>query len=210
MRIPAWICIATVTASVLSFTHAAGPMTSNAETKTTATDAIVLGGGCFWCLEAMYQQVPGVTKVTSGYAGGHTEMPTYKEVCNGDTGHAEVVRVEFDPAKLTLDDVLELFWEAHDPTTLNRQGHDVGEQYRSIILYKNDAQKQDAEQSLAAAQKKFSGKIVTQIVPLKVFYEAEGYHQDYFNQNQNQPYCRAVIGPKLEKFKEKLRARHGG
>jgi peptide-methionine (S)-S-oxide reductase len=174
------------------------------------TESIVLGGGCFWCLEAMYQQVPGVIGVVSGYAGGHTENPTYKEVCNGGTDHAEVVRVEFDPAKLTLDDVLELFWEAHDPTTLNRQGHDVGEQYRSIILYKDDAQKAAAEKSLAAAQKNFSDKIVTQIVPLKKFHEGEGYHQDYFSNNPNQPYCRAVIGPKLEKFKEKLRARSDG
>jgi peptide-methionine (S)-S-oxide reductase len=185
-------------------------MNDEAKSKPAKNESVVLGGGCFWCMEAMYQQVPGVTKVVSGYTGGHTEKPTYREVCNGGTGHAEVVRIEFDPAKVTLDDILGLFWGAHDPTTLNRQGHDVGEQYRSVILYENDAQKATAEKSLAAAQKNFSGKIVTQIVPLRKFYKAEDYHQDYFNLNPNQPYCRAVIGPELEQFKAKLRARHGG
>jgi peptide-methionine (S)-S-oxide reductase len=204
------ICVAALATGVLPFTQGAEPMNDEAKSKPAKAESVVLGGGCFWCLEAMYQQVPGVTKVVSGYAGGYTEKPTYKDVCNGGTGHAEVVRVEFDPAKLTLDDVLELFWEAHDPTTLNRQGADIGDQYRSIILCENDAQKQAAEKSLAAAQAKFSDKIVTQIVPLTKFHEGEGYHQDYYNLNPNQPYCRAVIGPKLEKFRKKLRARHGG
>jgi peptide-methionine (S)-S-oxide reductase len=148
--------------------------------------------------------VPGVKSVASGYAGGTTENPTYKDVCSGGTGHAEVIQVEFDPKEVSYDKVLETFWQAHDPTTLNRQGADAGTQYRSIILYNSEAQKVAAEKSKAEAQKHFGRPIVTEIVPLKKFYKAEGYHQNYFRSNSDQPYCRAVILPKVQKFEKKL------
>lgn len=171
---------------------------------TNQTEVATLGGGCFWCTEALFQMLPGVKSVTSGYAGGTTENPTYKEVCSGKTGHAEVIQVEFDPKVISYEKLLETFWEAHDPTTLNRQGADEGTQYRSIILYSNPAQKAAAEKSKAAAQKHFSQPIVTQIVPLTKFYKGEGYHQDFYRSNPNQPYCRAVIRPKVEKMEKKL------
>jgi peptide-methionine (S)-S-oxide reductase len=142
--------------------------------------------------------------VTSGYAGGATENPAYKDVCSGKTGHAEVIQVEYDPKAVSYEKILETFWEAHDPTTLNRQGNDVGTQYRSIILYSSEAQKAAAEKSKAEAQRRFTQPIVTEIVALKKFYKAEGYHQDYFQSNPNQPYCRAVIQPKVEKFQHKV------
>lgn len=160
-----------------------------------------VGGGCFWCTEALYQGVPGVEAVVSGYAGGTTENPTYEQVCSGTTGHAEVVRIDYDPAKISYDRILELFWKAHDPTTLNRQGADVGTQYRSIILYTDDDEKARAEASKAAAQKDFKDPIVTEIVPLKAFYPAEGYHQDFANKNPGHPYLRATLEPKMPKFR---------
>jgi peptide-methionine (S)-S-oxide reductase len=150
--------------------------------------------------------LPGVKSVTSGYAGGTIENPTYKEVCSGRTGHAEVIQIEFDPKVVSYEKILSAFWEAHDPTTLNRQGADSGTQYRSIILYNSEAQKAVAEKSKTDAQKHFSKPIVTEIVPLKHFYKAEGYHQDYYHSNPDQPYCRAVIQPKVEKFEKKLHA----
>ncbi len=150
--------------------------------------------------------LPGVKSVASGYAGGTTENPTYKEVCSGRTGHAEVIQIEFDPKVVSYEKILQTFWEAHDPTTVNRQGADSGTQYRSIILYNSPEQKTVAEKSKAEAQKKFSQPIVTEIVPLKNFYKAEDYHQDYYRSNPNQPYCRAVIQPKVEKFEKKLHA----
>jgi peptide-methionine (S)-S-oxide reductase len=174
--------------------------TSSSQSLETAT----LGGGCFWCTEAVFQMLPGVKSVISGYAGGTTENPTYKEVCSGTTGHAEVIQVQFDPNLITFEELLETFWEAHDPTTLNRQGADVGTQYRSIILFTNDTQKAAAEKSKAEAQKRLEKPIVTQIVPLTKFYPAEGYHQDYYRNNPNQPYCSIVIRPKVEKFERKL------
>jgi peptide-methionine (S)-S-oxide reductase len=173
--------------------------------STNQTETATLGGGCFWCTEAIFQMLPGVKSVTSGYAGGTKENPTYKEVCTGQTGHAEVIQVEYDPKKVSYDKILETFWEAHDPTTLNRQGHDSGTQYRSIILYTDDAQKAAAEKSKAAAQKQFKDPIVTEIVPLKKFYKGEDYHQDYYRNNGSQPYCNAVIRPKVEKFEKKLK-----
>jgi peptide-methionine (S)-S-oxide reductase len=175
---------------------------------TNQTEIATVGGGCFWCTEAIYQMLPGVKKVTSGYAGGTKENPTYKEVCNGTTGHAEVIQVEFDPKAVSYEKILETFWEAHDPTTLNRQGNDTGTQYRSIILYSSEAQKKAAEKSKAEAQKQFAQPIVTEIVPLKKFYQAEGYHQDYYRSNPNQGYCRAIIRPKVEKFEKKLQGKH--
>jgi len=173
--------------------------------STNHTELATLGGGCFWCTEAVYQMLPGVKSVTSGYAGGTTENPTYKQVCSGETGHAEVVQIEYDPKVLSYQKLLETFWEVHDPTTLNRQGADSGTQYRSIILYSNEGQKAAAEKSKAEAQKHFSKPIVTEIVPLKKFYRAEDYHQDYYRDNPNQPYCRMVIRPKVEKFERKLK-----
>lgn len=158
------------------------------------------GGGCFWCTEAVFQTEPGVQSVTSGYAGGHVPRPTYDDVCSGSTGHAEVIQVAFEPALVSYDRLLELFWEAHDPTTLNRQGADTGTQYRSIILYHDDAQRIAAEQSKAAAQAKFARPIVTEIVPMREFYPAETYHQDYYRNNTAASYCRIVIAPKLKKL----------
>lgn len=158
------------------------------------------GGGCFWCMEAVFQRVPGVSGVTSGYAGGNRELPTYEQVCSGATGHAEVVQVEYDPARVTYEQLLDVFWDAHDPTTLNRQGADMGTQYRSIILHHDEAQRIAAEASRNAAQMRFTVPIVTQIKPLTSFWPAEGYHQDYYRQNPNAPYCQVVIRPKLAKW----------
>ena len=165
-------------------------------------NAAVFGGGCFWCTEAIFKRVKGVLSVIPGYAGGETESPTYPEVCSGKTGHAEVVRIEYDPEVISYEDLLEIFWHAHDPTTLNRQGNDIGMQYRSIILYANEEQKEQAEASLKAADASgmFSKPIVTRIESLGDFYAAEDYHRDYFTNNPNQPYCRAVISPKVQHF----------
>lgn len=176
------------------------PMTND----TNKTELATLGGGCFWCLEAIFERLPGVKAVTSGYAGGHTINPTYEEVCRHTTGHAEVVSIEFEPAKISYEKLLEWFWEAHDPTTLNRQGADVGEQYRSIILYHDDTQKAAAEKSRTAAAKSFPRPIVTQIEPLKKFYPAEISHQDYYRLNPNAGYCRVVIKPKLDELEQKV------
>jgi peptide-methionine (S)-S-oxide reductase len=180
-------------------------MNSTESTKgTNQTDLATLGGGCFWCIEAVFERLDGVKAVTSGYAGGAKDHPTYKEVCSGLTGHAEVAQIEFDPKKIGYQKLLEVFWEAHDPTTLNRQGPDVGTQYRSVIFYHNEAQRAVAEQSKAEAQKLFSRPIVTEIKPLMQFYKAENYHQDYYQNNSRAPYCRYVIRPKLEKLEKKL------
>jgi peptide-methionine (S)-S-oxide reductase len=166
-----------------------------------STEIATVGGGCFWCTEALYQMLPGVKSVTSGYAGGTTENPTYKEVCSGNTGHAEVIQIEFDPKVISYEKIIDTFWDVHDPTTLNRQGNDEGTQYRSIILYSTEAQRVAAEKSKAEAQAHFKQPIVTEIVPLSNFYEAEGYHQDFYRNNPNQSYCRVGIFPKVEKFK---------
>ena len=175
----------------------AAPESTNAPQK---LEAATFGGGCFWCAEAVFQRIPGVKSVVSGFAGGATPNPTYEQVCTGDTGHAEVVRIEFDPSLITYDKLLEVFWEAHDPTTLNRQGNDAGTQYRSIILYSNEAQKSAAEKSKAEAARHFSSPITTQIVPLTKFYPAEKYHQNYYNEHQSQNYCQFIIRPKLRKL----------
>lgn len=159
-----------------------------------------LAGGCFWCLEAVYKRITGVQEVVSGYAGGHVANPTYKEVCTGQTGHAEVVQIEYDPTVISFEQILDLFWEAHDPTTLNRQGADVGTQYRSAIFYHNEEQRSAAEKSKSKAQEEFSDPIVTEISELEVFYPAEEYHQDYYDLNPQAGYCRVVIEPKLKKL----------
>ena len=171
--------------------------------NTIQTEIATFGGGCFWCIEAVYLRLPGVLSVTSGYADGHTENPTYKQICTGTTGHAEVTQITFDPAKITFDRLLEVFWQAHDPTTLNRQGGDVGTQYRSIILFHDERQRLVAEHSKRAAQSHFSSPIVTVIVPLKKFYPAEDYHQGYFDAHGEEPYCQLVIRPKVEKLEHK-------
>lgn len=162
---------------------------------------ITLGAGCFWCTEAVFQRIPGVLSVTSGYMGGDTKNPTYEQICGGETGHAEVARIVFDPQETTLTTILEVFWKAHDPTTLNRQGADQGTQYRSAIFYNTDAQRQIAENSRTEAAKGFSRPIVTEITRAGEFYSAENYHQDYYRLNKNaNPYCRVVITPKLQKL----------
>jgi len=163
-------------------------------------ETATLGGGCFWCVEAVYERLPGVISVTSGYAGGHTANPTYKEVCTGATGHAEVAQIEFDPAKISFAKLLEIFWQAHDPTTLNRQGNDEGTQYRSVIFYHDEQQKLVAEQSKRETQNNFDRPVVTEIAPLQKFHPAEDYHQGYYDLNINAGYCRVVIAPKLEKL----------
>lgn len=158
--------------------------------------------GCFWCTEAIYQQLKGITKVTSGYAGGQKVNPTYEQVCTGETGHAEVSQIEFNPEEISLENILYVFWRMHDPTTRNRQGADVGSQYRSIILYSSDEQKQIAEKSMKEAQSLYPDQIVTEIKPLETFYPAEQYHQNYYKDNREYPYCRYVIDPKIEKLKK--------
>jgi peptide-methionine (S)-S-oxide reductase len=165
------------------------------------TETVLLGAGCFWCAEAVFQRQEGVISVMPGYAGGRVKNPTYEQVCRGDTGHAEVARIVYDPAKLAFADLLELFWRTHDPTTLNQQGADVGTQYRSAIFYTTEAQRKVAEDSKRAlgAAGRFKNPIVTEIASAPVFYPAEDYHRDYFNRNRNAPYCRIVIAPKLEK-----------
>lgn len=166
----------------------------------------VFGGGCFWCLEAIFKELKGVSRVISGYAGGQALNPSYEEVVSGSTGHAEVIKIIFDPKIISYRDLLEIFFYVHDPTTLNRQGSDVGEQYRSVIFYKTLDQKEEAEKIIKEMReaKAYANPIVTQIEPLIDFYKAEEYHQDYFKKNTNAPYCQLVIAPKLEKFKEKF------
>jgi peptide-methionine (S)-S-oxide reductase len=163
-------------------------------------EQIILAGGCFWCTEAVFVRIDGVEASVSGYANGKTDNPTYQQVCSGVTGHTEAIQVTFDPAIVTLDALLELFWKAHDPTTLNRQGADTGTQYRSGIYTTSETQLKAATASRDKAQEKFSAKIVTEIVPLTKFWKAEDYHQNYFERNPNQAYCRATIPPKLAKL----------
>lgn len=162
------------------------------------------GAGCFWCIEAVFLSLKGVISVQSGYSGGYTENPTYKEVCTGNTGHAEVVQIEFDPSVISYSELLEVFWQVHDPTTLNRQGGDVGTQYRSSVFYHSDNQRKEAEfyKKRLEDEKVWKDAIVTEIVPFTVFYPAEAYHQDYFANNPNQPYCSMVVAPKVQKFKK--------
>jgi peptide-methionine (S)-S-oxide reductase len=178
-------------------------MTASAQTKPASkTEFATLGGGCFWCMEAVFQHVPGVLHSVSGYSGGQTQNPTYEQVSEHGTGHAEVVQLEFDPAVISYEKILEIFFEAHDPTTLNRQGADEGDQYRSVIFYQNEAQQQGAARAKLAAQAKHEDPIVTEIVPLKKFWRAEDYHQDYFNQHPDQGYCAFVIKPKVKKLQD--------
>ena len=187
-----------VAVSILSCSMNAAPSPSPSAAKTaTAT----FGGGCFWCLDAAFEQLPGVLKVTSGFAGGATPNPTYDQVCSGRTGHAEVIQISYDPSKVTYDQLLDLFWKVHDPTTLNRQGADHGTQYRSIILTSTPEEAAAAEASKKKAKALYADPIVTEIKPLTVFYPAEEYHQDYYRNNKDRnPYCQVVIAPKLKKL----------
>ncbi len=167
-------------------------------------EEVTLGAGCFWCVEAIFQRVKGVLHVEAGYSGGTVENPTYEQVCTGNTGHAEVIRLEFDPTIVSFETILEVFWHTHDPTTLNRQGADVGTQYRSVIFYHDDKQKKIAEESKQRTQASglWDDPIVTEISPLINYYKAENYHQNYFNNNPNAGYCSIVIAPKIAKFKK--------
>jgi peptide-methionine (S)-S-oxide reductase len=166
-----------------------------------------LGGGCFWCLEAVYEELEGVVDVESGYAGGHVERPSYRDVCDGTTGHAEVVRVEFDPARITYREILEVFFTIHDPTTPDRQGNDVGAQYRSVIFTHGDEQQRTAQALIAEAQPSYRDRIVTQVVPASNYWRAEDYHQEYFRHNPAQGYCMFVVAPKVEKFRKTFAAK---
>jgi len=172
-------------------------------------EVTTLGGGCFWCLEAVYDQLKGVTDVVSGYSGGHVPNPTYRQVCEKTTGHAEVVQVTFDNEVIHFKEILDVFFTIHDPTTLNRQGNDVGPQYRSAIFYHTPEQKATAEQTIAEVEAAglWDNPVVTEVTPFDVFYEAEDYHQEYFANNPNQGYCRVIIAPKVAKFRQKYLAR---
>ncbi|MEO6874240.1 MAG: peptide-methionine (S)-S-oxide reductase MsrA [Opitutaceae bacterium] len=181
-------------------------MTAAQTPPAAKTESIVLGGGCFWCTDASYKLLPGVIHTTSGYAGGTTRNPTYEEVCSETTGHAEVVKVDFNPSVVSLDRVLEYFWSIHNPTQVGGQGHDMGPSYRSIILYANAEQKAAAEKSKAEAQTTFRDPITTEIAPLTKFWPAEEYHQDYYAKNPNAGYCTFVIAPKIKKLKEHMPA----
>jgi peptide-methionine (S)-S-oxide reductase len=172
--------------------------------KDNSLDTATFGAGCFWCTEAQFQQLEGVVKVESGYSGGFLENPTYKEVCTGSTGHAEVSNIYYDPSKISYDELLAAFWVAHDPTQLNRQGNDVGTQYRSVIFYHNEEQRRKAEEykKKLNEEKVYNSDVVTEISPYTNFYKAEDYHQNYYNENGSQPYCVWVVKPKLEKFRK--------
>ncbi len=196
-----------ILAAVMFFTlQACGQKKKNQKDKmaNNQLELATFGAGCFWCVEAIFQRVEGVEKVVSGYAGGHVKNPSYKEVCTGTTGHAEVCQLSYDPDVVSFDELLEIFWQTHDPTTLNRQGNDVGPQYRSVVFYHNEEQKQLAEKYKVELDKAgiYKNPIVTEISPFDHLYIAEDYHQNYFNENGSQPYCSFVIQPKVEKFKK--------
>ncbi len=175
----------------------------------TNTEVATFGGGCYWCIEAIFQRLEGVEKVESGFSGGNVKNPTYREVCTGATGHAEVIQITFDTTKISFTEVLKVFFTMHDPTTLNRQGNDVGTQYRSAVFYHNDKQKKAAEEIIAELNKAnaYPSPIVTEVTKFDAFYKAEDYHQDYYNQNSGEGYCRYVIQPKIEKFEKVFKDR---
>jgi peptide-methionine (S)-S-oxide reductase len=199
----AFLLVLLFSSAVASAAETAQPATPAAAT----TQTITLGGGCFWCLEAVFTELKSVQSVTSGYSGGRVPNPTYTQVSSGRTGHAEVVQITFDPAVVSLDTILRAFFTIHDPTTLNRQGADVGEQYRSIAFYRDDAQKAAIENAIrqSADSHEWNGTIVTQVVPFKVFYKAEDYHQEYFKLHGEEPYCQLVVAPKVAKFRKLFR-----
>ena len=176
--------------------------TKNMESKNL--EKIVFGGGCFWCVESCFNMLNGVESAISGYSGGHTKNPTYEEICTGETGHAEVVEITYDPKIITYDQLMDVFFFLHDPRQLNRQGNDIGTQYRSVIFYNNENEKKSAEKAIEISEKsgKWEGKYVTELASFEKFWSAEQYHQGYYNMNPNQPYCSAVVGPKIQKFKK--------
>jgi peptide-methionine (S)-S-oxide reductase len=181
---------------------------SQSMNNSSSTKTITLGGGCFWCTEAVFEQLKGVTKVESGYSGGTVVGPSYEQVCSGKTGHAEVSQITFDPKVISLKQILEVFFTVHDPTTINRQGNDLGTQYRSVIFYRNDEQKAVAQAVIKEieAEKIWKGKIVTELAPFKAFYKAEDYHQEYYRLHGEAPYCQVVIDPKVAKFRKKFQS----
>jgi len=205
MRNRLFILVLLLCASV--FASAAETGVKNPASATAGTQTITLGGGCFWCLEAVFTELKGVQSVTSGYSGGRLPNPTYTQVSSGNTGHAEVVQIVFDPNVVSLDTILRAYFTIHDPTTLNRQGADVGEQYRSVAFYRDDAQKAAIERAIqqTADSHEWNGTIVTQVVPFKVFYKAENYHQEYFKLHGEEPYCQLVVAPKVAKFRKVFR-----
>ncbi len=196
-----WLAVSL--AALIASSGGSAAMANNQETTPAVA---VLGGGCFWCIEAVFEEVSGVLDAESGYAGGHVVDPDYRSVCGGETGHAEVVRVTYDPARVSFEELLLIFFGVHDPTTLDRQGADIGSQYRSIILYRDDAQKRAAEALIAEldAKRVFEGPIVTRVEPLDAYYRAEDGHQDFFRRNPAQGYCQVVIAPKLTKFRQEF------
>lgn len=208
------LCFITSCTNTKSHTMNTKPSSETTQLAKGANDFLILGGGCFWCTEAIYLEIKGVIKVESGYCGGHMKNPSYKDICNGNTGHAEVIRIHFDSNQISKKNLLAIFWHIHDPTTLNRQGNDVGTQYRSVVFYANEAEKKLALESKKEAEdeKIWPNPIVTSIEPLSTFYIAEAYHQNYYNTNPNQGYCVYVISPKVEKFrkayKEQLKDRN--
>jgi peptide-methionine (S)-S-oxide reductase len=199
---------ATILAQVAVAQKSSGQSNNKSESKrsmaTANLEKATFGAGCFWCTEAVFQRLEGVVAVESGYSGGTIANPTYEQICTGTTGHAEVTQITFDPAKISFDDLLQVFWKTHDPTTLNRQGNDTGTQYRSVIFYHNEKQKDLSEKykKELGASGAWKNPIVTEISPFTAFYKAESYHQNYYNDNKFQPYCTFVIGPKLEKFEK--------
>ena len=200
---PLFPCFAYGSVIINTTTHKECEMTENLQYKNL--QVATFGAGCFWCVEAVFQNIQGVHKVVSGYMGGHVINPKYKDICTGKTGHAEVIQIFFDHTVVTYFQLLEILWYSHDPTTLNRQGNDVGTQYRSVIFYHNEEQKRDAETSInEVTSKLWDDPIVTEVSPAVVFYTAEGYHQDYYNNNSYAPYCRFVVHPKLEKVQTKF------
>ena len=201
----ALVCVATmISCAQKNNPDKSKKMADNKFSPNVKTDTAFFGTGCFWCTEAVFQELEGVLKVTSGYAGGHVANPSYEEVCTKTTGHAEALQIIYDPSKISYDELLEVFWKTHDPTTLNRQGNDEGPQYRSVIFFYDDEQKKKAEHYREELNKSgaFGNPIVTAIEPFKNFYSAEDYHQNYYNNNGTQPYCYYVIRPKLEKFEK--------
>jgi peptide-methionine (S)-S-oxide reductase len=200
-------CVARYQPEILSVEDQ--PMVPETKSPAARTELATLGAGCFWCVEAIYQQLDGVLSVESGYAGGHVVNPTYEQVCEKTTGHAEVCQIRFDPDKISYDELLEVFWKTHDPTTPNRQGADVGPQYRSVIFYHSERQRDLAERYKRELNEKrvFDAPIVTEISPITQFYRAEGYHQNYYRSNPYQGYCRLVIQPKVDKFRQVFKAK---
>lgn len=205
---PLLILLLTVLTSCQSSTQQEShTMSTHPVSHNGALETATFGAGCFWCVEAVFQRLDGVESVASGYSGGHVDKPTYRQVCDGTTGHAEVIQIQFDPSKISYEDLLYVFWRTHDPTTLNRQGNDQGTQYRSVIFYHNESQRAAAEKSKKEtdAAHVWPDPMVTEISAFKNFFKAEDYHQNYYNDNQDQPYCRFVIDPKIQKLKKEFK-----